>query len=78
MLDVILQVDVDTCIDQIQKTSPAFNRGIAIEIVLVSAHIWFTDSIIRAFISMQHMNFSTILEAVSLCNKGQIGVWSEA
>lgn len=30
-----------------QKISPAFNRGIAIEIVLVSAYIWCTASIIR-------------------------------
>lgn len=59
------------------KKSSAFNRRIAVETVLVSACIWCPASIIRAFISMQHVDFNTILVAVSLCNKRQIGVWSE-
>ena len=49
MLEIILQVVVDTYIDQTQKNAfAALHTSIAIEIIIVSACIWYTASIIRA------------------------------
>lgn len=53
MLEIILQVVVDMCIDQIQKNAFAtFHTGVAIEIVLISQCVWYTASIIRSVFFM--------------------------
>lgn len=60
------------CIDRVQKLSPTFNRGIAIEIVLVSACIWCTVSLIRAFISMQHVDLALFWKQSACVTKDRL------
>lgn len=68
MLEMILQVVVDTK----SHAFAALHTGIAIEIVLVSAHIWYIASIIRALFLCSTWIFTLFCKQSAHVTKGRL------